>query len=134
MNASCIPAAARSPVASWWCVVLLHLASPSPLTCQLPCTHQGSTLRDLAVVTGPQLGCVGAPDWPAWHHLLPAHRAVVPKAGFHQGEARAIPCLLLQWRCTGLLLAPAVPLRLRTLGYVLDVAEVPCVPAQPITP
>lgn len=134
MRTPCIPAAARSPVASWWCVALLHLASASPLTCQLPCTNQGSELRALAVVAGPPLGCLGALDQPAWHHVLPAHRAVVPKAGFRQGEARELPCLLLQWRCTGWLLVPAVPLRLRTLGYVLDVAEVPCVPALPVTP
>ena len=134
MRTSRIPAAARSPVVVWWCVALLHLASTSPLACQLPCTQQGSEPRALAVVAGPPLGCAHAPDWPAWHHVLPAHRAVVPKQGFHQGEARALPCLLLQWRCTGLLLAPVAPLRLRTLGYVLDVAEVPCVPAQPVTP
>lgn len=111
------------------------LAALAPSLCsQLPCTHQGSERMPLAVVTGPPLGCAEAADWPAWHHLLPAHRAVVPKVDFHQGEARALPCLLLQWRCTGWLLVPVAPLRLRTLGYVLDVAEVPCVPARPVTP
>lgn len=113
--------------------ILPVLAAPS-VHGQVRCAHQGSEPRSLEVQTGPRLSCAGAPHWPAWHYMLPAHRAVVPKPGFHQGEARAFPCVILQWRCTGWLLVPVAPLAVRTLGYVLDVAETPCIPPRPVIP
>jgi hypothetical protein len=75
---------------------------------------------------GPDLACAAAPGWPHWHLFTPAHRAVVPRTGWQQGDARALPRLLVRWRCTGSLLLPVVPAGIRTMGYVLDVAESPC--------
>lgn len=104
--------------------VLATLAPPIPA--QFRCPDQGSLPVPAHIEAGPPLGCALAPEWPAWHLYTPGHRAVVSKAGFQQGEARAAPRLILTWRCTGWLLVPAVPDRLRTMGYVLDVDEVSC--------
>lgn len=90
------------------------------------CPDQGSERVPATWEAGPALGCPHAPRRPAWYLLTPAHRRVVPKAGFRQGEARPRPRLLVRMRCTGLWLLPAVPVAVRTMGYVLDVEEERC--------
>ena len=95
---------------------------------QAPCFHFGSHFVPAAVVAAPMtLGCAGAPDWPAWHLLVPSHHEPGPHQGFAPGNATARPCLLVAWRCTGLLLLPVLPWRVTTNGYVIDQPETPCV-------
>jgi hypothetical protein len=80
-----------------------------------------------AVQAGPPLaGCAAAAGWPAFHLLTPAHRAPAPHTGFAPGDARELPRLLVAYRCTGFLLVPIVPIRVRTMGYVIDQPEHPC--------
>ncbi|GAB4137882.1 MAG: hypothetical protein Fur0037_03300 [Planctomycetota bacterium] len=92
------------------------------------CLQQGSEMVGAQIESGPLLGCSAAPSWPYWHLVTPPHRAVVPKSGFTQGTARMLPRLFVHWRCTGFLLLPVLPDRIRTMGYVFDVEEVPCPP------
>jgi len=100
----------------------------SGLHAQPACFHFGSHFVPAAVVAAPMtLGCAGAPDWPAWHLLVPAHHEPGPHQGFAPGNATARPCLLVAWRCTGFLLLPVLPWRVTTNGYVIDQPETPCV-------
>lgn len=92
------------------------------------CPNQGTQLRAATVESGPALGCAGASAAPSWHLLVPPHRAVVPKVGFRQGDARAVPRLLVRYRCTGWLLFPVALDGVAVSGYVLDVDEAPCPP------
>ena len=96
------------------------------LPAQLPCPGQGSSLQPGTIEAGPDMGCTNAPGWPWWHLFTPPHRAVVSKPGFRQGRARALPRILVHYRCTGLLLVPVLPDGVRTMGYVLDVREESC--------
>lgn len=100
----------------------------APAAAQTFCHDQGSRLVPAACERGPALGCVAAPDWPYWLLLTPPHREVVPKPGFVQGDARALPRLFVHYRCSGFWLLPAVPDQVRTMGYVLDVEQQRCAP------
>lgn len=93
---------------------------------QIPCHDQGSQLVPMSLDSGPRLGCARAPSWPYWHLLTLPHREVVPKPGYRQGTARQVPRLFVHYRCTGWLLLPVVIDQVRTMGYVLDVAEQRC--------
>ena len=98
------------------------------------CGNLGNTPMPAAIEPSPlPLGCAFAPEWPMWHLLTPPHRAPTPMAGFQPGDARALPRVLIAYRCTGFLLLPAVPHRVRTMGYVIDQPAAPCVPP-PTTP
>lgn len=92
------------------------------------CPDQGSHLVAATIEAGPDLGCARAPGWPFWHLWTPPHRAVIDAPGMQQGDARAAPRILVRWRCTGFLLVPVAIAEVRTMGYVLDVAAVPCGP------
>ena len=99
---------------------------PSPVAAQIACPGQGTELIGGTIEFGPDMNCPRAPGWPWWHLYTPPHRAVVRKPGWQQGPAHAFGRVLLQWRCTGFLLVPVVPDRLRLLGYVMDVAQDAC--------
>lgn len=90
------------------------------------CPDQGSMLQPARLEAGPEQHCSGAPGWPHWHLYTPPFRAVVPRRGMQQGPVRAVPRLLLRWRCTGYLLLPVVIAQVRTMGFELDVAEEAC--------
>lgn len=83
---------------------------------------------------GPDMGCAQAPGWPWWHMHTPEHHVLVAKPGFRPGDTRALPRILIAYRCTGWLLLPVVVDRVRVMGQVLDTAERPCVPPAPIGP
>jgi hypothetical protein len=111
----------------------LSLASAAVLLCAADtlraqtCYHQGSMPVPAQLVASPlPLGCPGAPDWPAWHLFTPAHRAPAPHAGFNPGDACPLPRLIVVYHCTGLLLLPVLPVRVHTMGYVIDQPELAC--------
>lgn len=96
-------------------------------TAQTTCYHFGSTPRAATLEPSPfALGCFGATQWPSWHLWTPAHRAPGPHHGFAPGDASELPRWLVHWRCTGWLLLPVVPDQVRTMGYVIDQPELPC--------
>jgi hypothetical protein len=106
-------------------ILALALAVAAPA--QVTCANFGSTPIPATTLASPlPLGCSTAAAWPQWHLLTPAHRAPAPHPGHAPGNARALPRLLVRYRCTGLLLLPAVPIRVRTMGYVLDQPEYAC--------
>jgi hypothetical protein len=111
-------------------VAVLRSALPffvPALTAQSVCSHLGSVPVAASWTASPvPLGCSGAPSWPAWHLFTPPHRAPVPHVGFDPGNAIALPRLLIEYRCTGFLLLPVVPARVRTMGYVIDRPEYAC--------
>lgn len=91
------------------------------------CWHQGSVPMPAQVDVAPTtLGCAGAAQWPHWHLFTPAHREPAPHAGFNPGNAQALPCVLVSWRCTGWLLVPVLPAGVQTMGYVVDRPEHAC--------
>lgn len=91
------------------------------------CFHRGSVPRPAIVEAAPfSLGCSGAPEWPAFHLFTPAHREPAPHFGFAPGQATARYRWLVSYRCTGLLLVPVLPERVRRVGYVIDQPEFPC--------
>jgi len=92
------------------------------------CPGYGSTPVPAAWTAAPiALGCPGAPSWPAWHLATPRHRAPTPhRPGYRPGVARTKGALLVPYACTGLLFAPITLLRVRVMGYVVDLAEHPC--------
>lgn len=98
----------------------------TPLPAQA-CFDFGSTPVAANLQAGPPLApCGTTAGWPAWHLLTPPHRAPTPHPGFAPGNARELPRLLVAYRCTGFLLVPVVPVRVRTMGYVIDQPEHPC--------
>ena len=102
------------------------LAAAAPA--QGTCYHFGSTPQPAQLEASPfPLGCPGATQWPSWHLWTPAHREPGPHQGFAPGNASELPRWLVHWRCTGWLLLPVVPDRLRTMGYVIDQPEMPCI-------
>jgi hypothetical protein len=111
-------------------LLLLALCStPQALPAQTPCYDFGSVPVAASCEPCPAaLGCAGAPQWPLWHLLTPAHRQPAPHAGFGPGDAAARQRLLVEYRCTPFLLLPVVPVRVRTMGYVIDQPEIPCAP------
>lgn len=107
-------------------VSLLGLITIAPA--QAACANFGSTPVPASVTASPlPLGCSEAPLAPQWQLFTPGHRAPAPHAGFAPGNARALPRLIVRYRCTGLLLLPVVPVSVRTMGYVIDQPEHACV-------
>ncbi|MBM4061960.1 MAG: hypothetical protein FJ265_12825 [Planctomycetes bacterium] len=104
------------------------VASSGAGRAQAPCPGFGSVPVPALVEAGPPLpSCPGCPPaWPLWHLFTPGHRAPAPHAGFRPGDARELPRLLVAYRCTGFLLVPVLPVRVRTMGYVIDQPEAPC--------
>ena len=91
------------------------------------CVNFGSTPMPASWTAAPVLlGCAGAPHWPQWHLYTPPHRAPAPHVGYRPGQVRELRALLVPYACTGLLFAPVVLQRVRSLGYVVDMAEEPC--------
>lgn len=107
-------------------IVRLFAFSCLLATASAQCPDQGSRLVAATIETGPDLGCARAPGWPFWHLWTPPHRAVTATPGMQQGDARALPRILVRWRCTGFLLVPVAVDAVRTMGYVLDVTAEPC--------
>jgi hypothetical protein len=111
---------------AWPALVLALAVLTRPAPAQ-GCSHQGSVPVAATVEPGPvALGCAGAPQWPCWHLLTPAHRAAAPHPGFDPAAAHALPRVLVAWRCTGHLLVPVLPASVATMGYVVDRAETAC--------
>lgn len=108
-------------------VFLLATASARAQSQPSTCYGFGSVPTAASTENGPALfTCVHAPTWPAWHLWTPGHRAPAPHPGFNPGDARALPRVQVLYRCTGFLLVPVLPSRMRTLGYVIDQPEVAC--------
>ena len=109
---------------------LLSLAvAATQLPAQTTCFDRGSVPVAATIEPSPfVLGCSAAPSWPTWHLLTPGHRAPAPHPGFAPGDARGLPRLLVSYRCTGWLLVPVLPDRVRSMGYVIDQPEHPCAP------
>ena len=112
----------------------LLLALPATALPAQLCTNRGTQLVPATIEPGPLQGCPGLPAWPYWHLLTPAHHEVVPKPGHREGSVRAVPRLLITWRCTGLLLAPVAVQQVRTMGEVYEVGEELCAPPRPPWP
>lgn len=113
--------------------VLLHFLTGFPvlpgLAAQSPCYGFGSVPTPSSWQAGPPLqSCPFAPNHPAWRLYTPGHRAPAPHPGFNPGDAWPLPRVIVTYRCTGLLLVPIVPSRIRTMGYVIDQPEMPCPP------
>ena len=115
--------------------VLLHFFTgfavvaglPALLAAQGPCYGFGSIPTPSNWQAGPMLqSCPFAPNHPAWWLYTPGHRAPAPHPGFHPGDAWPLPRVIVTYRCTGFLLVPIVPNRIRTMGYVIDQPELPC--------
>jgi hypothetical protein len=105
------------------------LAVATALPAQTTCFDFGSHPQPALLEVAPfALGCAAAPTWPSWHLWTPAHREPGPHVGFAPGNAVELPRWLVHWRCTGWLLLPVVPDRIRSLGYVIDQPEQPCGP------
>ena len=97
------------------------------LPAQSSCPGYGSTYVAARAQPSPlPLGCARATIWPMWHLLLPPHRAPAAHRDHRPGHARALPTLIVTYRCTGWLLLPVVPTGVRTMGYVIDQAEHAC--------
>jgi hypothetical protein len=78
------------------------------------------------VVPAPFALVCGPVAAPAWRLYVPPHRAPGAKPGFAPDDARALPCVLVTYRCTGWWWLPHAPARLRTMGYVLDQPDRAC--------
>ena len=91
------------------------------------CANSGSTPITATFTPSPlPLGCVGAPSWPMWRQFVPTHRAPAPHVGFQQGRGEAVPVIVVQYRCTGLLLSPVIASAYVNMGYVIDMPEHAC--------
>lgn len=109
-------------------MALILCCLAATLRAQTPCPDFGSTFVPATVTSAPiTLGCTGATDWPVWHLFVPAHHEPGPHVGFTPGNAIALPCVLVAYRCTGFLLLPVVPYHVARMGYVVDQPEHPCV-------
>ena len=49
-----------------------------------------------------------------------------PHVGFRPGRGEAVPVVVVQYRCTGLLLAPVIASGYVNMGYVIDMPEHAC--------
>jgi hypothetical protein len=91
------------------------------------CPNFGSQRVPASWTAAPvSLPCPGVSTWPAWRLRTPRHRAPTPHAGYRPLVARERPALLFQYACTGLVFAPVVLIRVRAMGYVVDMPEVSC--------
>lgn len=107
--------------------VLLLASLVPPLAAQAWCPDFGSSPVAATVTASPlPLRCAFGTNWPQWHLLTPGHRTPTPHVGFRPGDARALPRLLVRYRCTGFLFAPVVPSGVALSGYVIDQPERPC--------
>jgi hypothetical protein len=106
----------------------------APIHPQVPCPDQGTDLVPATWEAGPLLGCTASAAWPYWHLYTPEHRTVVSRPGFRQGDAREVPRLLVHYRCTGFWLVPVVVDRIRVMGQVLDVEQLPCTAPRATSP
>ena len=110
---------------SWLSLVGGLLAAAT--SAQNPCVNSGSTLAAASLVPSPlSLGCIGAPNWPMWQQFTPPHRMATPHVGFRPGRGEAVPVIVVQYRCTGLLLAPVIASGYINMGYVIDMPEHAC--------
>lgn len=108
-------------------VLSATVALAATSSAQTTCYDSGSVPTPARVLASPlPLTCSGAATWPMWRQFTPPHRAPAPHPGFRPGDARALPVLLVRYRCTGLWWLPVVPAGLRTNGYVVDQREHPC--------
>lgn len=116
--------AAWSPL---FAVLLAAVLSAGRASAQSACQNAGSMLQAAAFHPSPlALGCAGAPNWPMWEQYVPAHRTPAPHVGYRQGRAETVPVIVVQYRCTGLLLQPVVVSNHVVMGYVIDMPEVAC--------
>jgi len=91
------------------------------------CYHSGSTLVAASASPSPlALGCPGAPTWPMWHLFVPPHRAPAPHVGYRPGRAKAVPAIIVHYRCTGFLIQPITVAGHGNFGYVIDMPEHLC--------
>lgn len=112
----------RSPLVRALAVLALGAAASAQA-----CPDFGSQPVAATIEAAPtSLGCAGAPGWPSWHLLTPAHREPMPHAGFTPGQAREMPRVLVAYACTGWLFVPVLPVQVVTMGYVIDQPETPC--------
>ena len=103
-------------------LTLLSAAAPAQ-----PCPNFGAQARPATWSASPVLlQCPNAPNWPQWHLYTPRHRAPTPHTGFRPGQVREKRALLVPYACTGLDFAPVRLLRVRVMGYVVDMQEVAC--------
>ncbi len=102
----------------------------APLAAQSGCPDFGGHPTPARWEAAPFAACAGA-SVPAWHLFTPAHRAPGPRLGRAPRDARELPRLFVTYRCTGLWWLPAVPDRVRTLGYVIDQPDDACAPLNP---
>lgn len=108
-------------------LLLLGALLTNAVSAQSTCVNSGS--MPVAATFSPSpltLGCVGAPNWPMWHQFVPPHRAPSPHVGFRRGRGEAVPVIVVQYQCTGLLLAPVVATGYVNMGYVIDMPEHRC--------
>ena len=109
-------------VATLLALTLLSVTAPAQ-----PCPDFGSQARPATWSAGPvALQCPNAATWPQWHLYTPRHRAPAPHLGFRPGQVRELRALLVPYACTGLDFAPVRLLRVRVMGYVVDMQEVAC--------
>ena len=106
---------------------LMLTAACQPAAAQALCYHSGSTYVPASSSPSPlPLGCPGVMDWPMWRLFVPQHRTPTPHLGYRPGRAHAAPAIVVQYRCTGLLLAPIAVASQGNLGYVIDRPEHLC--------
>jgi hypothetical protein len=107
---------------------ILFAALAAAVAAQSVCSDFGSVPVSATVEASPTtLDCPAARPWPDWHLFTPAHRAPQAHVGFRPGDARALPRVIVVYRCTGFLLVPVLPIRVRVMGYVIDQPEISCV-------
>ena len=61
-----------------------------------------------------------------WRLFTPQHRMPTPHWGYRPGRSQAVPAIIVQYQCTGLLLNPIAIVSHRYLGYVIDMSEHVC--------
>ncbi|MCA8964772.1 MAG: hypothetical protein KDC48_07790 [Planctomycetes bacterium] len=101
------------------------------LVAQSPCPGFGGHAAPGTWAPAPFSQTCGNTAAPLWRLYTPPHRAPGPRPGYRPLQARALPRLLVTYRCTGLWWLPFVPDRIRVMGYVIDQADVPCAPLTP---
>lgn len=106
---------------------LLALTLLSAPALAQPCPDFGSQAHPATWSASPvTMPCPSAVSWPQWHLYTPRHRAPTPHTGFRPGQVRELRALLVPYACTGLDFAPVRLLRVRVMGYVVDMQEVAC--------
>lgn len=107
--------------------ILAQAIAAQAIAAQTFCYHSGSTPMAASSTASPlPLGCIGAPSWPMWRMFTPQHRSPTVHFGYRPGRGESVPVIVVQYRCTGLLLTPVVASSLSNLGYVIDMPEHVC--------